>query len=46
MFGGAVVHRAVVLIAAVLLFGAPARAQSQTGIAAGILPAKPRRRSV
>lgn len=34
MFGGAVVHRAVVLIAAVLLFGVPARAQSQTGIAA------------
>ena len=34
MFGGAVVHRAVVLIAAVLLFGAPARAKSQTGIAA------------
>ena len=34
MFGGAVVRRAVVLIAAVLLFGVPARAQSQTGIAA------------
>ena len=34
MFGGAVVRRAVVLIAAVLLLVGPARAQSQIGVAA------------